>query len=136
MLKKNNSIARKYLGYEKLDFLELVPLINHYYKNLLCPLLNHFYPSNKLKDKLLVNAKIKRFYDKPKTPFARVIESPHVSNEQKEKLLLIHKNLNPIALANEADRVRKCIDLKIKELKNLRHNRISKNKGFIPNFPH
>lgn len=133
---KNNSIARKYLGYERLDFMELMPLINHYYKNLLCPLLNHFYPSNKLKDKLLVNAKIKRFYDKPKTPYARVIDSPNVSDDQKQKLILQHKQLNPITLANEAERVRKLIDLKVKELRNIRQNRISKNKGFQHNLPH
>ena len=54
---KNYSIARKYLGYERLDFQVLRPLINHYYRDIHCPLLNHYYPSNKLKDKQLVQAK-------------------------------------------------------------------------------
>lgn len=127
---KNNSIARKYLGYERLDCQELLPLINHYYRNILCPLLNHFYPSNKLKDKMLVNAKMKRFYDTPKTPYQRVLDSSHVSEEQQKKLSEIHGKLNPVLLRFEEDRVRKIIDLKMKKFRVNRQNKILKNQGF------
>ncbi len=127
---KNNSIARKYLGYERLDYQELLPIINHYYRNILCPLLNHFYPSNKLKDKVLVNAKMKRFYDKPQTPYQRVLNSSHVSQEHKKKLIDIHSKLNPVQLRLEEDRIRKNIDFKMKTFRANRQNKILKNQGF------
>jgi len=129
---KNNSIARKYLGYERFDCQELLPLINHYYKDILCPLLNHFYPSNKLKDKLLVKAKMKRFYDKPKTPYQRVIDSPYVDPLQKKKLLLLHQNLNPVQLRLQEERVRKLIDDKMKLFRLNRQNKGLKFQGFLP----
>jgi hypothetical protein len=127
---KNNSIARKYLGYERLDCQEALPLINHYYKKILCPLLNHFYPSNKLKDKRLVAAKMKRFYDKPKTPYQRVLESPHVSKERKQTITFIHYKLNPVLLRIEEENVRKLIDDKMKTYRAHQQNKISKIQGF------
>jgi len=127
---KNNSIARKYLGYERLDCQEILSLINHYYKNILCPLLNHFYPSNKLKDKLLVNAKRKRFYDKPKTPYQRIMESSYVSQERKDSLAKIHSKLNPVQLRLEEVKIRNLIDKKMKEFRINRQNKILKNQGF------
>ncbi len=129
---KNNSIARKYLGYERLDYQEVLTLINHYYKDILCPLLNHFYPSNKLKDKQLVDSKMKRYYDKPKTPYQRVIESPFVIEAKKLKLIEIHKNLNPVHLQIQEDLVRKQIDDRMKLFRLNRQNRVSKIQGFIP----
>ncbi len=129
---KNNSIARKYLGYERLDAQELLPLINHYYKDILCPLLNHFYPTNKLKDKQLVAAKMKRFYDKPKTPFQRVIDSPFVGEDKKQKLIQIHSSLSPVQLRIQEELVRKQIDDKMKLFRINRQNRVSKIQGFTP----
>lgn len=127
---KNNSVARKYLGYERLDCQELLPLINHYYKNILCPLLNHFYPSNKLKDKKLVMSKMKRYYDTPKTPYQRVIESSSITTAQREKLIEIHSNLNPVKLRIEEQKVRKLIDDKMKVFRANRNNRVSNFIGF------
>lgn len=127
---KNNSIARKYLGYERLDCQELLPIINHYYRDILCPLLNHYYPSNKLKDKALVNAKRKRFYDKPMTPYQRVMRSPNVSQEHKNQLAQIHSKLNPVSLRLQEDKIRKIIDSKMKDFRTNRQNKILKNQGF------
>lgn len=129
---KNSSVVRRYLGYERLDFIELIPLVNHYYKDILCPLLNHFFPSHKLKDKQQVQGKRRRIYDDPMTPYARLIASPYISKQQKETLRMQHQKLNPITLSQQEIKVRKVIDTTLKKLKKGRNNNVSKIKGFPP----
>jgi len=114
---RNDSVARKYLGYERLGFAELTPLVNHYYIDVVCPLINHFFPTFKLKAKVLVKAKKRRIYDKPVTPYARVMASSEVSEERKEKLKREHERLNPIELSKREFRLRHQIDRAIKLLK-------------------
>ena len=119
---KNNSVARRYIGYERLDCQQLLPLINHYYADILCPLLNHFYPSNKLKDKRLVESKRKRYYDKPCTPYARVMASPEVSEQAKDELHQLHEALDPVELRIHEQKVRKQIDSAMKQFRSTRQN--------------
>jgi len=95
---KNYTHARQVLGYERLDFIELLNPINVLYSQELSLLRNHFYPSFKLKEKRLVHARHRRIYDKPVTPYQRVMTSPHVKDHDKEKLQLIHEGLDPIML--------------------------------------
>ena len=127
---KNNSVARRQLGYERLDSQALLPLINHYYKDIVCPLLNHFYPTNKLKDKLLVQSKRKRLYDKPCTPFARVMTSVLVADTNKQELLRFHASLNPVKLRLLEQKVRKQIDLLMKDFRSKQQNHRLNISGF------
>ena len=127
---KNNTVPRRYLGYERLDCQNILPLVNHYYKDILCPLLNHFYPSNKLKDKQLVESKRKRFYDKPMTPYARVMQSTYVAQDEKDKLKAAHDSLNPVELRIQEQTVRKQIDTLMKQFRSKRQNTNLKNQGF------
>ena len=119
---KNNSTVRKYLGYERLDFYQIVPLINRYYKEVLCPLLNHFIPTNKLSEKLYVGNKLKRIYAPPMTPYERLITSPQLSREQREKLVAEHRALNPVSLSRAEFRLRNTIDAELRNLKLSRSN--------------
>jgi hypothetical protein len=48
-------------------------------------------------------------YDKPKTPYRRVLESPDVSGEAKRKLKEQYKTLNPFEL-------RKALEVKLKKI--------------------
>lgn len=107
---RNNSLARRWLGYERLDFIELLPLINYYYANIVCPLMNHFFPSFKLKDKIRVKSRTRRVYNDPVTPYARVIASERVSEERKNILKALHLSLNPVALTKQEVIIRKGID--------------------------
>ena len=52
----------------------------------------------KLISKERMGGKIHRKYDKPKTPYRRVIESKEVSEEAKNKLKQIYEFLNPAEL--------------------------------------
>lgn len=114
---KNCSIARRYLGYDRLDCEGLLPLVQYYYCHIISPLINHFVPSLKLKDKVLQKSRFKRIYDKPKTPYARVMASPHVSQEKKEQLQAIHAKLDPVELVRQERKVRKEIDQLLRKLR-------------------
>jgi hypothetical protein len=115
---RNDSVARKYLGYERLDYAELVPLINHYYIDVVCPLINHFFPTFKLKDKVLIKARKKRIYDKPVTPYVRIMASAEVSDERKHKLKQVHESLNPVELSKREFKLRHQVDQALKRLRN------------------
>ena len=114
---RNDSIARQYLGYERLDFPELTQLINYYYACIVCPLRNHFYPSFKLKDKVRIKSRTRRIYDAPVTAYQRVIASPHVTLDRRKKLMDIHSRLNPLLLVRQEQHLRRRIDEALKRLK-------------------
>jgi len=114
---RNDSIARKYLGYDRFGFKELVPLINYYYAEIVCPLNNHFYPCFKLADKIKIKSRIRRIYNKPMTPYARLIDSEYLPHDKKIKLKQIHSSLNPVRLAKQEKIIRKLIDDSIRKLK-------------------
>jgi hypothetical protein len=114
---RNNSVARRWLGYERLDFSELQPLVNYYFAHIVCPLINHFFPVFKLEGKIRRKSRTKRVYSAPKTPYQRVMESPLVSEARKNLLKKQHESLNPIVLADQERVFRKKIDLALRELK-------------------
>jgi hypothetical protein len=110
-------LACALLGYERIDFPELVPLVNHYFRNVVCPLLNHFYPTFKLQDKIRIKSRTRRIYADPQTPYSRVMASLFVDEARKNKLRIIHESLNPLKLMREEKRLRKDIDIALKSLR-------------------
>ena len=98
---KNWTLIRQYLGYERFDKPEIVRLLNDLYSNDWYYLVNFFLPSSKLINKERVGSKIIKKYDKPKTPFERLIESKEISKEIKEELKLQFKKSNPYQLEKE-----------------------------------
>lgn len=114
---KNNSVARRWLGYERFDYPEICPLINYYLRDIIGPMINHFFPSFKLAEKILIRARRHRIYGAPITPYARVMASPYVPQERKIVLQSIHESLNPIELSRKEFSTRKRIDQAIKLLR-------------------
>jgi len=55
----------------------------------------------KLKEKISVGSRVKRIYDEPRTPFARVLERKEISEDKKQKLKSIYATLNPKHLLKE-----------------------------------
>jgi hypothetical protein len=90
---KNWTVVRQLFGYDRLEHKELLPLMNEIYRvqNLIS---NFFAPQYKLKSKVRIGAKIKKTYDQPKTPYQRLLDDPHVSDEQKKKLQETYATLN------------------------------------------
>ena len=114
---RNDTLVRKFLGYERIEFKELVPLINYYYAEVVCPLLNHFMPTFKLADKIRIKSQTRRVYKNPITPYQRLMDSRHLSETQKLKLKMIHQNLNPVRLRNQEKQLRLLIDTALRRLK-------------------
>jgi len=95
---KNWSIIRQYLGYNRFEHHELVEELNQIYTSEWRLFMNVFRPSSKLQKKVRVNGKMKKIYDKPKTPFERLLDSDKISEEEKEKLNAQFIKLNPFKL--------------------------------------
>lgn len=81
---KNWTHVRQLFGYDRIDDERLVDLMNEIYEvqNLIQ---NFFIPQYKLKSKVRIGAKIKKKYDKPKTPYQRLLES-NLAEDRKERL--------------------------------------------------
>ena len=73
-------------------------ILDEIYRDLWCPFLNFFMPTFKLIRKERVGARIKKQYEKPKTPYQRVLESSEVSEEEKNVLRRRYENLDPFEL--------------------------------------
>jgi len=94
---KNGSIVRKFIGYDRYEggeawraLAELYAVIRLY--------VNFFQPSMKLVSKERKGAKVHKLYDKAKTPHQRLITSPHVTQEAKDRLTNQYNSLDPVDL--------------------------------------
>ncbi len=106
---RNGHVVRKYLGYERLDRPEIVPLMNELY-DVLAQYLNHFKPVRRMIRKERIGAKYHRTYEKiAKTPYQRVLEHPVISPEIKKRLRTEREALNPLILKRRIDALRKKI---------------------------
>jgi len=94
---KNYSVVRRAVGYMRHDTPEEVRLLNELYGYLRL-YSNHFHPVMKLLEKTRVGSKVKKKYDKPQTPYQRVLASPYVSKDTKKWLRQEHEKLNPAEL--------------------------------------
>jgi len=97
---RNNSVVRRAVGYRRYDTDAQLKLLNELY-SLLRLYTNHFQPVMKLVRKERVGSRVKKIYDKPQTPYHRVLASPHVSDLQKRKLRNEHARLNPAQLKRD-----------------------------------
>jgi hypothetical protein len=62
---------------------------------------NFFQPQMKLTHKIRAGSKVIKKYDKPLTPYARVLASRHISKEVKESLHAQYATLNPARLRRD-----------------------------------
>lgn len=109
---KNWTHVRQLLGYERLPYMELIPLINDLYINAWEPFHNFFRPNMKLVSKTRIGSRYQKKYDEPKTPYQRLLNSNCLSKEQTEKLQKIKTTLNPITLKKEIEKkLKKVFDL-------------------------
>lgn len=95
---KNWTHVRQWLGYDRLDKPEVIPLMNDLYENEWRLFHNFYCPSVKLVSKERVGSKTIKKHDKPKTPYQRVLESKQISDYAKKGLQHIFDNTNPFHL--------------------------------------
>jgi hypothetical protein len=123
---RNNSIARKHLGYVRLDDSSLVAISSEILR-IACLLHNHFRPVRRLVSKERVGAKwIRTFEKKAKTPYLRVLEQTDVSKKLKEKLQAEHEAFNPLELKRKLDKLKTELGQKLKKM-----NLSAKNKSAV-----
>ncbi len=101
---KNWSVVRRFVGDLRIDtpaqlerLAELYEVL-HYY-------VNFFMPVMKLKEKVHIGSKVKRVYDTPQTPYARVLVSPDVPPKVKTRLRVIYKQLDVVQLKQQIDQL-------------------------------
>jgi hypothetical protein len=119
---KNFTHVRTLFGYARIDDQELVVLMNEIYELYWNPLQNFFLPTIKLVEKKRIGVKVKRFYEEPKTPFERLVNSEYISDEQKRSLREQKSKLNPFHLRLE-------LEIKIKEFWEIQMQRRASSKA-------
>ena len=104
---KNFTHVREIFGYKRYDKEELVQAMNQIYADYFNVLNNFFVPQLKCVEVTRIGSKYRRKYDKPKTPYQRLLESSQVSNFQKDQLIKKYKSLNPIQLKKDINNLMK-----------------------------
>ena len=92
---------RQTVGYHRYDTAAELELLNRIWA-LQRLLTNHFAPQQKLLAKVRTGAKISKTYDRPATPFQRVLaDTRTVSRDVKTRLRRENKPLNPAAIQRQ-----------------------------------
>jgi len=76
---KNDSVVRRWIGYGRYDTQTQVDILNELYEALRF-YTNFFLPVMKLKEKERIRSKVIKRYDKPTTPYQRILQAREVSN--------------------------------------------------------
>jgi hypothetical protein len=118
---KNWTQVRHLFGYDRLDIQSLVEPMNDLYSNEWSLYNNFFRPSQKLIKKTKINSKYIRKYDKPKTPYERLLESGSLSKEKVKQLNYLYNSLNPFELKNKIEYKLKQIFKNVMVTSNVRH---------------
>lgn len=105
---KNWSVVRRAVGYLRYDTAEQRDLLNRLY-SVMHYYVNFFLPVTKLKEKIRHGSKVKRVYDEPQTPYARVLASSDVSEEHKDVLKETYALLDLINLRRQFDQLQAAI---------------------------
>jgi hypothetical protein len=94
---KNWTHVRKYVGYARYDSEGERQILNELYEALRF-FTNYFLPGVKLQEKIRIGAQVKKRYDTPRTPYQRLLESPHITLPIKEQLQQTYQSLDPFDL--------------------------------------
>jgi len=90
---KNGAVVRRLVGYGRLEGVKAAEILTKLHESARL-YVNFFLPSFKLQTKTRVGAKFTRKYDKPATPYARLISSERVPGPQKQQLVRIPGHVN------------------------------------------
>lgn len=100
---KNWTCVRRIFGYVRIDMPKQVRMMNALYRGPLRRYTNFFKPVMKCVEKKRVGARVVRRYDRPRTPYERILESENVFAQTKTELRALYRTLNPAALRREID---------------------------------
>lgn len=95
---KNSTHVRKIVGYQRYDTKEEYIIVKNLYGTALRLYKNFFQPIIPLLSKERIGGHIKRRYGEPKTPYQRIMDDKHTSQETKKQLTAQYDSLNPAEL--------------------------------------
>jgi hypothetical protein len=117
---KNYTVVRRYVGYARYDTEAAQQLLNELYGYLRL-YVNFFQPVMKLIQKTRIGSKVRKKYDKPQTPYQRVLASSFVPETKKQVLREQYAQLNPADLRRKIARLQdKLLHLSEKSKNNLK----------------
>ncbi len=99
---KNCSVVRRLVGYDRYDTQPQVDQLNRVY-SVYRLYVNFFLPVMKLKQKVRIGSRVKKIYDAPQTPYARLLASPDVEEATKAQLRAIYAQLDVVNLKREIE---------------------------------
>ena len=97
---KNWSVVRRFAGYARYDTDAELRCLNDLW-SVVRLYGNYFLPSMKLVEKVRSGSRVTKKYDVPRTPYERLLASPHLDNDRKAALRATFETLNPAALARQ-----------------------------------
>ena len=101
---KNYSVVRRAVGYLRYDTDGELAMLNELYGHLRL-YTNYFQPVMKLLEKTRTGSRVTKRYDKPQTPYQRVLQSPHVPDKNKDEMKRQYAKLNPAELKRQITRL-------------------------------
>lgn len=102
---KNKTHVRQVVGYWRYDTLEELEILNELWEKL-ASFRNFFMPSMKLVKKERIKSHMRRVYDRPLTPYRRIMNSDQIDDDTKRELRDIRNSLNPVRLQREIEKLR------------------------------
>jgi hypothetical protein len=112
---KNCSVIRRAVGYARYDTDNELNILNEL-SGYLRLYVNFFQPVRKLIKKEKIGSKVIKRYDEAKTPYRRVLESPHIKDEIKVKIRKEYAMLNPAEIKRKITKLQNRL-LKLNTLK-------------------
>ena len=94
---KNGAVVRRIVAHSRFSGVVASQALAHLYQSARLHV-NFFQPSFKLLSKTRQGAKVKRTYDRPKTPCDRLLNHPAVHVDTKETLRELRLQLDPVAI--------------------------------------
>lgn len=113
---KNYSVVRRAVGYQRFETELQLGLLNQLYE-LLDLYTNFFQPSMKLQSKERHGARVKKTYDKARTPYQRLLASSFISEATKAQLRARYHLLNPAQLKRQIERLQQKLVATARSLK-------------------
>lgn len=125
---KNYSVVRRAVGYCRHDTEEERNTLNELYGNLRL-YTNFFQPVMKLIEKTRIGSKVIKKYDKPRTPYQRVLELLLVPEDKKQQLRKQYATLNPAELKREITKLQQKLLKMAASKETLRKQLVDSNQG-------
>jgi len=121
---KNWSVVRRLIGYDRYSTREALEQLQ-YVHGLVRLYFNFFQPTMKLVSKTREGAKVRKVYDRARTPYRRLLECADLPDESRQALSETYATLDPVTLRDHINR-------ELDTLWNLTDHRLGRGRSVTP----